>query len=98
MDKKAVEEGEKSKHFLISPLHCTKCKMRNEKEKLFSRYLHRKKSFRLRLFASHIKFIFFHEILRFLAAFSVVIGWKLMDFRVIHRRSTTDMQKSRVRP
>lgn len=27
---------EKSKHFLISSLHCTKCKMRNEKEKFFA--------------------------------------------------------------
>jgi hypothetical protein len=36
MDKKWKKKIET---FLISSVHCTKCKMRNEKEKLFRRYL-----------------------------------------------------------
>jgi hypothetical protein len=53
--------------------------MQNEKwkGKTLSRYLHRKK-LRLRLFASHIKFIFLGAILRFLAALFRRYQWKLM--------------------
>lgn len=70
--------------------------MRNEKEKLFSRYLVPKKKLRLRLFASHIKFIFLcASFPDYKALFIVICGnwWEILgDFWVIPRRwSTTSL-------
>jgi hypothetical protein len=64
------EEAEKNRNILIYPLHCTKCKMRNEKEKLFRRYLQGATS----MFASHIKFIYFVGFFQTIKHFSIVIS------------------------
>jgi hypothetical protein len=78
MDKKNWKK-KKIETFLIYPLHCTKCKMRNEKEKLFSRYLPQKK---LRLQCLPVTLNLYFSV-RFFAFFQTIKHFSLLSFSLL---------------